>query len=790
MAPTTSSMSDEVLDALAARDFLRAAAADDVRHGRYGGQVVTRFPPEPNGYLHIGHAKAIVVDFGVARDFGGRCHLRMDDTNPTTESMEFAESFQHDIAWLGFDWGDHLYFASDMYEDMFDLALRLIDKGLAYVDEQTEEEIRSNRGTVTEPGVDSPWRDRPAAASRDRFERMRAGEFPDGSLVLRAKIDMAAANMLLRDPIIYRIKHHHHYRTGDAWCIYPMYDFAHCLEDALEGVTHSYCTLEFQDNRALYDWFIDKTDVVPAQRAPRQYEMARLELSYIITSKRKLKQLVDEGHVRGWDDPRMPTLAGLRRRGVPPEAIVSLVERVGVAKTNSQVDIALLEHAIRDELNARAPRRMGVGAPLAVTVDNWEEGELEWIEAPDFPPDVDQPGSRRVAFGRHLWIERGDFAMTPPKGFKRMSPGAVVRFRHGYVAECTSVDRDAAGEITCVHVRAFRDVDRGSAPAGVKVKGTIHWVEQSTAVPATLALYDRLFTSPTPTRDPSGRDFLELLNPDSLVLAQGYVEGALGDAGPGDRFQLERRGYFVVDEDTTDDAGRLLLNRTVALKDSWGKRRQSTSPRPAASSAVATRDDDRRRRKKRPASELRAEARAADPKLAAGMARLLDLGLSEDDADVLTANRQILALYEDALTAHPDPALVARTVVNDLRGLVSDDALADCACDGRAVGRLVALQTAGTLTSRAAREVLEVLVSEGGDPEAIMDARKLRSISDADTLTASIQQVLDQHPAELQRFRDGERRLLGFFMGRVMAATRGKADPQAARARLAELLDS
>ncbi|RME28659.1 MAG: glutamine--tRNA ligase/YqeY domain fusion protein, partial [Deltaproteobacteria bacterium] len=567
MSPS-SSPSPETLDALAARDFLRAAVVEDIRQGRYGGRVVTRFPPEPNGYLHIGHAKAIVVDFGVARDFGGRCHLRMDDTNPSTESMEYVEAIQRDVAWLGFDWGEHLYFASDMYEDMYRLALRLIDKGLAYVDEQSEEEIRLHRGTVTEPGVPSPWRDRPAAESRDLFERMRAGEFPDGSMVLRARIDMAAANMLLRDPIIYRIKHHHHYRTGDAWCIYPMYDFAHCLEDALEGVTHSYCTLEFQDNRALYDWFIEKTEVVPPDRAPRQYEMARLELSYVITSKRRLKQLVDEGHVTGWDDPRMPTLAGLRRRGVPPEAIVSLVERVGVAKTNSVVDIALLEHAIRDELNSRAPRRMGVADPLAVTVDNWEEGELEWIDAPDFPPDVGRPGSRKVAFGRHLWIERDDFALDPEPGFKRLSPGAVVRFRHGYVAECVGVDRDADGGVREVHVRIFRDVSRGRAPKGVKVRGTIHWVERTTAVPATFALYDRLFLSPTPTRDPSGRDFLDLINPDSLVLARGFVEPALDSATPGQRFQLERSGYFVVDDAGRSD-GRLLLNRTVPLKDSW-----------------------------------------------------------------------------------------------------------------------------------------------------------------------------------------------------------------------------
>jgi len=781
------SLSADALQALASRDFLRAAAARDVAAGRYDGQVVTRFPPEPNGYLHIGHAKAIVVDFGVARDFGGRCHLRMDDTNPTTETMEFAENIAADVRWLGFDFDQRLYFASDMYEQMYQLALRLVDKGLAYVDSSSEDEIRQRRGTVTEPGQDSPYRDRSPAESRDLLDRMRAGEFPDGSQVLRAKIDMSAPNMLLRDPILYRIKHAHHYRAGDAWCIYPMYDYAHCLEDALEGVTHSICTLEFENNRALYDWVIEATEVVPAERRPHQYEMARLEVEYIVTSKRRLKQLVDQGLVSGWDDPRMPTLAGLRRRGVPPQALVSFIEKVGVAKTNSQVEYALLDHAIREWLEPRTRRMMGVVDPVEVVVEGWGEDEIDALPMLPWLPDQPAEGGRSLPFGKRLWIDRADFEVEPPKGFKRLVPGGEVRLLGAYAVRHLGHDLDAQGRVRRIVVSVDRDTRGGDT--GRKM-GSIHWVPAQGAVPAELHLYDQLLLSPTPMADPSGRDFLELVNPESLVTVQGWLEPAAAELAAGDRVQLLRQGYFAV-----DGAGPLVLNRTTTLKDTWVRRQeQPTAAEPGtAAGTTATRpasaegEDERRRRRKRPASEARAEARAADPALAAAMQALLQLGVGEDEAEVLSGGLTTAAFALDAVR-HADPAAVARFIVHDLRGAVPGGELSGLRCDAAAIGKLVALVEAGTVTSRAARTVLDSLLAQGGDPAELVSRLGLASLSDDGVVTAAIAEILARHPDELARYRAGEQRLQGFFMGQVMQATRGKADPQLARRLLLEQL--
>jgi len=551
-------------DADGPRDFIRDAVVEDMNSGRWDGKVVTRFPPEPNGYLHIGHAKAFGIDFGVAEEFGGRCHLRFDDTNPTKEEDEYVEAIQNDVRWMGWDWGEHLYFASDYFERMYDCAVQLIRDGKAYVDDQTADQISRTRGSLTEPGVESPYRDRPVEESLDLFERMRQGEFPDGSRVLRAKIDMASPNLNLRDPVMYRILHATHHRTGDAWCIYPMYDWAHGLEDSFEGVTHSLCSLEFENHRPLYDWFLDQLPV----HHPQQMEFARLELTYTMMSKRKLLRLVADGHVNGWDDPRLPTLCGLRRRGYTPAAIREFLKRVGVNKFVSTVDIALLEHCLRQDLNRTSPRVMGVLRPLKVVITNYPEGESEELDAINNPEDP-SAGTRKVPFGRELYIERDDFMEDPPRKFYRLSPGREVRLRYAYFVTCTDVVKDDAGEVIelrCTYDPATRG---GDAPDGRKVKATLHWVSADRAVDAEVRLYDHLFTKENPNEADEGQDFTANLNPNSLETVAAKLEPSVAAAASGDRFQFERLGYFCVDSDSVPDA--LVFNRTVTLRDTWAK---------------------------------------------------------------------------------------------------------------------------------------------------------------------------------------------------------------------------
>jgi glutaminyl-tRNA synthetase len=547
-------------------DFIRQIIADDLASGKHT-TVVTRFPPEPNGYLHIGHAKSITLNFGVAGEVpGGRCHLRFDDSNPETEDMEYVEAIKRDVKWLGYDWGEHLYHASDYFEQLYGFAMDLIKAGKAYVCSLTEEEIRKLRGTVTEAGVPSPYRDRSVEENLDLFARMRGGAFADGEHVLRAKIDMAAANMKMRDPLLYRIRHAPHYRTGDAWCIYPMYDFTHCLSDAIEGITHSICTLEFENNRELYDWIIDNT---PVPSKPRQYEFARLNLNYTVMSKRKLVSLVDGGHVSGWDDPRMPTVAGLRRRGVTPEAIRGFCERIGVAKANSVVDVALLEHSIRDDLNTKTPRVMGVVDPLKLVIINYPEDGIEEFDAPYFPDDPPKMGTRKVPFGRDLYIERADFMEDPPKKFFRLAPGREVRLRWAYFVSCVGVKKDENGIVSEIHCTYDPATKGGDAPDGRRVKGTIHWVSAEHALEAEVRLYDRLFTEPDPEADKDVQ-FVDHLNPHSLDVVNAKVEPSLAASAPGDRFQFERTGYFIADE-ADHKPERLVFNRIVPLRDSWKK---------------------------------------------------------------------------------------------------------------------------------------------------------------------------------------------------------------------------
>ena len=559
-------------------DFIRAIVTDDIQANKCQGRVHTRFPPEPNGYLHIGHAKSICLNFGIAKEFGGKCNLRFDDTNPTAEEEEYVQSIQRDVTWLGWDWADRLLFASNYFQQMYDWAVELIRKGEAYVCDLSAEETSRHRGTLTKPGKDSPYRNRSVADNLDLFERMRKGEFPDGSKTLRAKIHMAHANMNMRDPVMYRILHAAHHNTGDKWCIYPMYDWAHGLEDSIEGITHSICTLEFEDHRPLYDWFIDAINEGRGPGGPwgepihhpQQIEFARLELTYTVMSKRKLLELVKGGYVRGWDDPRMLTISGLRRRGVPPEAIREFCERIGVAKFNSTIDVQLLEHCIRDYLNKRALRVMAVVRPLKVVLDNYPDGQVEMMDAVNNPEDPSM-GTRQVPFSKVLYIEREDFREDPPKQFFRLAPGREVRLRYGYFITCKSVVKDPnTGKVTelqCTYDPATRG---GDSPDGRKVKATLHWVSAAHAIQAEARLYDHLFTKENPSDIPEGADWKANLNPNSLeTVYPVYVESSVVSATSGARFQFERVGYFCVDPDSTP--GRLVFNRTVTLKDTWAK---------------------------------------------------------------------------------------------------------------------------------------------------------------------------------------------------------------------------
>jgi glutaminyl-tRNA synthetase len=550
-------------------DFIRQIISDDLKAGKNEGRLMTRFPPEPNGYLHIGHAKSICLNFGVAQEFGGLCNLRFDDTNPTKEEVEYVESIQEDVRWLGFDWEDRLYFASDYFEQLYQYAVHLIKNGKAYVDDLTADEIREYRGTLIAPGKESPYRTRSMEENLDLFQRMRSGEFPNGARVLRAKIDMASPNLNMRDPVLYRILHAEHHRTGDQWCIYPMYDYAHPISDAIEGITHSICTLEFEDHRPLYDWTLDH---LPVPYRPYQYEFARLNLSYTVMSKRKLLQLVNEGHVQGWDDPRMPTISGLRRRGCTPEAVRHFCEKIGVGRRENIVDLALLEYCVREDLNRRAPRVMAVLRPLKVVIENYPEGQVEELEAVNNPEDAAM-GTRKVPFSRELYLEQEDFMEEPPKKFFRLAPGREVRLRYAYFIKCVGVVKDAAGKITELRCTYDPETKGGYAPDGRQVKATLHWVSAKQAVTGEMRLYDRLFTKPAPGEEHEG-DFKADLNPNSLEVLKGCrLEPSLVAARPGDFFQFERMGYFCVDKDAAP--GAPVFNRTVTLKDPWAKMQQA-----------------------------------------------------------------------------------------------------------------------------------------------------------------------------------------------------------------------
>lgn len=757
-------------------NFITDIIDADLERGKHT-RVVTRFPPEPNGYLHIGHAKSICLNFGIAEKYGGVCHLRFDDTNPAKEDMEYVRSIRADVEWLGYDPGEAVFFASDYYPRLYDHAVELVTKGLAYVDSVSDEEVRRLRGSVTEPGKPSPYRDRSVEENLDLLARMKAGEFEEGEHVLRAKIDLSSPNMKMRDPAIYRIKKAPHYRTGDAWCIYPLYDFTHGLSDSFEGITHSLCTLEFENNRELYDWFLDNLDV-PCH--PQQIEFARLSLSYTLMSKRKLLQLVEDDHVRGWDDPRMPTLAGLRRRGVTPESIRAFCDMIGVAKANSTVDVGKLEFCIRDDLNHRAPRAMGVIDPIEVVVTNYPEGETEHFDAPSYPPDVGKPGSRQVPFSKRLYIERDDFMVEPSKGFRRLSPGEEVRLRYAYVVRCDEVVEDDEGRIVRLMCSYDPNTRGATTPKDRKVKGTIHWVSAEHAIDAEVRLYDRLFSSERP-------EDLDDLNPESLrVVGDAKLEPSLAGSPVGSHYQLERVGYFRVDEDSAGD--RLVLNRTVTLRDTWAKLQQ----RRAEPKRSDTGDGDaagaaREPKPSRP-SGGQPSAKEQEPLSEAQRARhdaFVRHGVEAADARRLAQSDEASELFESARSHAPAPA-VAKWIVNELFGPLKAGPLP---FDGVALGELVAMVEGGSLQSRAAKEVLAVLLERGGQPRAIAAELGLEGPVEAGALDTAIAEVVAAHPDEVARYRDGKKNIIGFFLGQIMKATKGQADPKEARAKLTRALE-
>jgi glutaminyl-tRNA synthetase len=758
-------------------DFIREKIAADVQAGKWGGKVTTRFPPEPNGYLHIGHAKAICLNFGVAAEFGGACHLRMDDTNPTTEDPEYVAAIQRDVRWLGFDWKEKLFFASDFYEQLYGFAEKLITLGRAYVCDLDEEAMHTYRGTIAEPGKDSPFRDRSVEENLDRFRRMRAGEFKEGACVLRAKIDMASPNMKLRDPPIYRIKHAHHYRTKDAWCIYPLYDFAHCLSDSLEGITHSICTLEFESARELYDWVIAATE---APWVPKQTEFARLNLTYTVMSKRKLLQLVEEKHVTGWDDPRLPTLAGLRRRGCTAEALREFCAKIGVAKNISTVDIALLEHTLREDLNQRSPRVLAVLKPLKVVLENYAESDdggarvVEELDAAYWPHDVPKEGSRKLPFSREVYIDRDDFMEDPPKDFKRLAPGRAVRLRHAYIVTCQRVVKDATGEIVELRCSYDPSTRGGVAAPGTKVDGTIHWVSAAHAIEAEVRLYDRLFTSENPGED--GRDFKEELNPASCAIVRALVEPSLATALPGERFQFERLGFFFVDDDAKP--GALVFNRTVALKDSWAKATARRSQLP---------DEPTEPRASKPPrqSQVAAAARPSRADLAPhvdlaprAQALVEEHGLTPEEARTIDAEPVLVALFGEAVVLGAKSKAVASLLVNDLRGELRARGVDRPPFDGAAIAELVALVQSGSISTKQRKDVLAEMFASGKSPSAIVEEKGLVQIKDASAIEAIVERVLGDNADAVLRYKQGNTNVVGALVGMTIKASGGKANPK------------
>jgi len=744
------------------KDFLRTIVEEDLKSGKYK-EVTTRFPPEPNGFPHIGHAKSIVINFGIADDYNGHCILRMDDTNPTKEDTKYVEALKDAVEWLGFDWGGNVHFTSDYFDQIHDYAVELIKMGKAYVDSTNEEEMRELRGTVKEAGKRSKFAERSIEENLDLFERMKNGEFKDGEHVLRAKIDMSAANMKMRDPLLYRIRHAHHFRAGDKWSIYPMYDFAHCLSDYIEGVSHSICTLEFENNRDIYNWVLD-TLGLKAHR-PYQHEFARLGINYTVMSKRKLLELVEGGQVNGWDDPRLPTIAGYKRRGYTPESILNFCDSIGIAKANSMVDVAQLEFSIRDDLNPKVPRVMCVLDPLKVTIANYEG--TEELDASYYPEDVPKEGSRKLPFSKEIYIERDDFMENPPKGYFRLTPDQPVRLKHAYIIECKEVIKDTNGKIVEIIAEYNPKSKSGSDTSGIKVKSAIQWVEAKSAKTVEVRVYDRLFKDEAP-------EGLEDVNPDSLkVIKNALIEPAVITEKPDVRFQFERQGYFYADPvDYTDE--KPVFNKIVGLKESSSKKKKAPLKAPKSETKKVQIDGE-------VVAMSEAEQILFDK-------YTNELGLNSEVANTLARDEQLSSFYEASLAVLNSPANLANIVTNEVARELKQMQASELKFNAKQIAELVKMIDDATISNKIAKQVFEEMVKSGENPAQIVEAKGLIQISDPSVISPIIDEVIAKNPDNVAKFKAGNTKLLGFFVGQVLKATGGKANPQVVNSLVAEKL--
>lgn len=746
------------------KDFLRTIVQEDLASGKYK-EVVTRFPPEPNGFPHIGHAKSIYINFGIANDYKGHCNLRMDDTNPTTEDTKYVEALKSAVEWLGFDWGKNVYFTSDYFPKLYDYAITLIKMGKAYVDSLNEEEIRQYRGTVTEPGKRSVYADRSVEENLDLFKRMKNGEFKEGEHILRAKIDMGAANMQLRDPLLYRIRHAYHHRTKNEWCIYPMYDFAHCLSDYIEGVTHSICTLEFENNRDIYDWILDTLKL----KAPRpyQYEFARLGINYTVMSKRKLLELVNEKKVSGWDDPRMPTIEGYKRRGYTPESILKFCEQIGIAKANSMVDVSQLEFCIRDDLNTKVPRVMCVLDPLKVTIENYKDSQE--IDAPYYPHDIPKEGSRKIPFSSEIYIERDDFMENPPKGYYRLTPNQAVRLRHGFIITCKEVIKDDNGNIIEIKAEYYPNSKSGSDTSGIKVKSAIQWVSIKEAKKVEVRLYDRLFKDEAPQG-------IEDLNPDSLkIIKNAFIEPAVINEKPDERFQFERQGYFYADPiDYSDEAP--VFNKIVGLKDSWAKNKEVTKPTP--------------KKQDKKVQNEGSEAPMSKAQEVLFSKYTNEFKLNNEVANILARDEYLSEFYQEALSKLNAPIALANIIANEVARELKDKQINELKFNPIKIAELVKMIEDETISSKIAKQVFEDMAKNGESPIKIVEDKGLVQISDPSEILPIIDEVIAKNPQMQKQFKEGNTKLLGFFVGQVLKATKGKANPKIANELVEKKLNS
>jgi len=744
------------------KDFLRTIVEEDLKSGKYK-EVVTRFPPEPNGFPHIGHAKSIVINFGIARDYHGHCNLRMDDTNPTKEDTAYVEALKDAVEWLGFDFDNNIHFTSDYFPKLYDYAVELIKMGKAYVDSIDEEEMREYRGTVTEAGKRSKYAQRSIEENLDLFERMKNGEFKDAEHVLRAKIDMSAANMKMRDPLLYRIRHAHHFRTGDTWSIYPMYDFAHCLSDYIEGVSHSICTLEFENNRDIYNWVLDTLGLKVSR--PYQHEFARLGINYTVMSKRKLLELVVGGEVSGWDDPRLPTIAGYKRRGYTPESILNFCDQIGIAKANSMVDVAQLEFCIRDDLNTKVPRVMCVLDPLKVTIENYEG--FEEIDASYYPHDVPKEGSRKLPFSREIYIDRDDFMENPPKDYFRLTPEQPVRLKHAYIITCKEVIKDPDGNITEIKVAYHPESKSGQDSSGIKVKSAIQWVSAAQAKKVEVRLYDRLFKDEAP-------EGIEDINPDSLkVIKNALIEPAVILDKPDERFQFEREGYFYADPiDYTDE--HPVFNKIVGLKDSWAKKKNTKQSVP-----------------KLQAKKVQVEGEVVPMSEAQ---KVLfekytgELGLNSEVANTLARDEQLSHFYEEAHSLLNSPVALANIVTNEVARELKAKQVAELKFNTKQIAELVKMIDDETISSKIAKQVFEEMAKSGENPTQIVEDKGLIQISDPAKIAPIIDEIIAKNPDNVAKFKAGNTKLLGFFVGQVLKTTGGKANPNVVNELVAEKL--